>query len=160
MTYCPNLILLVLLSHHQLGLVEFSSSLFLVPIVKNFMCWQLYFLWEDNSAPERHTRPLKKIQILSTKTKKTGICTLKACIVPVQDTKSTQPASNVHPVWLLKTTHCQIDGRVDLPYKKGKVNMFCFFCFFDFFQANTVYIVQQRFCQLAPKFKRPPCDPF
>ena len=59
------------------------------------------FLFKDNSATERRARPLKKIQMLSTETKKTCICTVKACIVQVKDTKSTEPVSFVQPVQML-----------------------------------------------------------
>ena len=91
-----------------------------------------------SSAPERHARPLKKIKRVNRNQKKCSKCTRKSCIVPVQDTKSTQPVSLRQPVQLLKTTNCQIGWRVSIRYLKRHWHTFCFFWFFEFILVYTV----------------------
>ena len=92
----------------------------------------LSFLWEDKSAYRKQAsfhNLLKKIQHYLSKSKKH---TVKACIVTVQDTKSTQLVSFVQPVQLLKTNNANLANISSTIIEKGLDLWSDFFKFWNF----------------------------
>ena len=73
---------------------------------------------------------LKDIQNCWPKLENAWCFTVKACIVQVQNTKSTKLVSFVQPVWLLKTTNRQFGDHESNRYKKELDSWVDFFDFF------------------------------
>ena len=94
-----------------------------------------------------------KIKKLSTTTKNTGICTVNAYIIPVQDKKSTQLVRIYNAYQLLKINERQISQHLPLPFTIRRAHVLA-----DLVISDVIDTIL-RFCQLTPEFKCPSWRP-